>query len=308
MKLTVLVPVYCSENTISKLYESIINVLSDFKEGFEIVFVNDSSNDNSWEIIKSICLDDDRVKGICLNKNYGQHNALFCGIKNSSGELILTMDDDLQHPPQEIIKLLNEIDKGYDVVYGVPRKLTHSFFRNLLSKFIKYIIHVVMGFDHAQKINSFRVFKRNLLNNFLEIQNSKVNIDVLLSWSTKNFSSIDVEHNRRKDGASGYTFRKLINHTLVMMTNFSSIPLKFASYLGFIFSILGFVILIHVLINALFFSNPVPGFPFLASMISIFSGVQLLTLGIFGEYLSNIHIKSISKPMYIIKEFTSKKN
>ena len=144
------------------------------------------------------------------------------------------------------------------------------------------------------------------MEHFNGIQNPKINIDVLLSWSTQNFTSINVEHDKREKGYSGYTTTKLINHTLTMMTNFSSVPLKIASYIGFFFSILGFGLLLFVLIKSLFFSNPVPGFPFLASIISIFSGVQLLTLGLFGEYLSNIHTKSISKPMYIVKEFVNK--
>ena len=306
MYLSIVIPVYCSENTIEELYNNINQSLCKKKYEFNIIFVDDFSLDNSWEVIKTLCLKDKKVLGIRLNKNYGQHNALFCGIKNAKGDLIVTMDDDLQHPPKEIVNLLDEINKGFDVVYGVPKKFNHSLLRNSLSKFVKYIIRISMGFNHAQNINSFRIFKKKLMEHFKEIQNPKINIDVLLSWSTQNFTSIYVEHNKRKKGSSGYTVTKLINHALTMITNFSSLPLKIASYFGFFFSLIGFILLFYVLIKALFFSNPVPGFPFLASVISIFSGVQLLTLGVIGEYLSNIHTKSISKPMYIIKEFTNK--
>jgi len=307
MFLSIVIPVYCSEKIICEVYKKLIQSLSSNNFKYEIIFVDDCSLDDSWNIIKKLCKNDIRLKAISLNKNYGQHNAIFCGIKNSVGDLIVTMDDDLQHPPEEINKLINEIIKGYDVVYGISKKLNHSIIRNFFSNFIKNVIRIFMGFDQAQNINSFRVFKRNLLDDFVNIRNSKINIDVLLSWSTKNFSSIYVRHNKREKGSSGYTFGKLFNHSITMITNFSNVPLKIASYLGFIFSIFGLLVLMYVIITFLFFSYPVKGFPFLASIISIFSGVQLLTLGIFGEYLSNIHSKSISKPMYVIKEIIKNK-
>ena len=166
MYFTIVIPVYCSENTLEELYNNINQNLSKKKYEFDLIFVDDCSLDNSWNIIKSLCFKDKRVKGISLNKNYGQHNALFCGIKSAKGDFIVTMDDDLQHPPKEIVKLLDEINKGFDVVYGVPKKFNHSFIRNSLSKFIKYIIRISMGFNHAQNINSFRIFKKKTYGTF----------------------------------------------------------------------------------------------------------------------------------------------
>lgn len=302
MYLSVVIPVYCSEEILNKLYTKLVDELAKITSEFEIILVDDYSNDTSWKIIKEICSNDKRVKGIKLNKNYGQHNAIFCGIRKAKGEYILTMDDDLQHPPEEISKLIDKIVDGYDVVYGISKKFEHSVVRNILSRIIKYLIKIFMGFDQAQNINSFRIFKQKLMSEFMDVNNPKINIDVFLSWVTHKFGSVEVTHSKRLDGKSGYTIKKLINHSLLMLTNFSSIPLKIASYLGFVFSILGFLILCYVVITSLFYANPVPGFPFLASMISIFSGAQLLTLGIIGEYLSNIHLKSISKPMYKINE------
>lgn len=302
MYLSIVIPVYCSEEILNKLYTKLVDELTKITLKFEIILVDDYSNDTSWKIIKEICSNDKRVKGIKLNKNYGQHNAIFCGIKEAKGEYILTMDDDLQHPPEEISKLVDKINDGYDVVYGVSKKFEHSVVRNILSRIIKYLIKIFMGFDQAQNINSFRIFKKKLMSEFMDVNNPNINIDVFLSWVTNKFGSVEVTHSKRLDGKSGYTIKKLINHSLLMLTNFSSIPLKIASYLGFIFSILGFLILCYVVITYLLYANPVPGFPFLASMISIFSGAQLLTLGIIGEYLSNIHLKSISKPMYKINE------
>jgi glycosyltransferase involved in cell wall biosynthesis len=306
MYLSIIIPVYNSSLTLKKLYNKILSTLESKKFKYEIIFIDDCSNDESWKIITDICNIDKNVTGITLNKNYGQHNSTFCGIQNAKGKYVLTMDDDLQHPPSEILSLIDQIENGFDVVYGTSINLQHTKIRNFLSNLIKSIIKKFMDFSQAQNINSFRIFKRNILESYKNFENSKINIDVLLSWSTNNFSSINVLHNERSNGKSGYTISKLINHSLTLLTNFSNIPLKIASYLGFIFSMFGFIILLYVLITYLFFSYPVKGFPFIASIISIFSGVQLLTLGIFGEYLSTIHSKSISKPLYVVKNTIKK--
>lgn len=302
MELSIVIPVFCSEKILKELHEEIKKNLVQINIEYEIIYVDDASNDNSWQKIIQIINIDNNTIGIKLNKNYGQHNALFCGIKNSNGKYIVTIDDDLQHPVKNIKDLITKIKEGYDVVYANPIKIKQHFIRNLFSKGIKNIMQYFMGLNINQNIDSFRIFKKDILLDYFDYKNSNINIDVLLSWSTDNFSSIKIEHQKRKKGKSGYSIKKLYNHAIKMITGFSNIPLRISSFLGFIFAIFGFFILVYVLTTYFILGSPVRGFPFIASLISIFSGVQLLTLGIIGEYLSTIHSNSISKPVFKIKE------
>ena len=219
---------------------------------------------------------------------------------NSQGENIITIDDDLQNPPKEIINLINRYNDGFDVVYGYSKTLYHGFIRNILSRFIKIIIKYVMGLKTATKISSFRIFKADLIDK--DYNKNYVNIDVLLSWSTSNFSSVLVDHSPRVLGNSGYTISKLIMHALNMLIGFSTIPLRISIFFGIFFSFFGFCTLLYVLIIYFYFGSIVQGFYFLSSIISIFSGIQLLIIGIAGEYISRIYNSSMSKPLYKIRK------
>jgi len=302
MELSIIIPVFCSENILDELNEDIVENINKLNIQYEIIYVDDASHDNSWKKILNIVNTNDNIIGIKLNKNYGQHNAIFCGIKNSSGKYIVTMDDDLQHPSKNIQDLISKIKEGFDVVYANPINIKQNLIRNFFSRGIKLSMKYFMGLDKKQKIDSFRIFNKDIVKEYFEYKNPNINIDVLLSWSTNNFSSININHRKRKKGKSGYSLKKLYNHTIKMVTGFSTIPLRISSFLGFVFALYGFVVLIYVLTIYFIFGSPVRGFPFLASLISIFSGVQLLTLGIIGEYLSTIHSNSISKPVFKIKE------
>ena len=158
MDLSVIIPVYCGEKTVEELHQRLVNILVKSKYSFEIIFIDDSSTDDSWNKIEGLCKDE-RTIGIAMPKNYGQHSCLLCGIKNSKGKYIITMDDDLQHPPEEIPKILEYINKGYDVVYAVPKVFKHSFLRSIPSNFIKMILSQIMDSKQAKNINSFRIFK-----------------------------------------------------------------------------------------------------------------------------------------------------
>jgi len=238
------------------------------------------------------------VRGIQLARNYGQHNALLCGIRSAGGELIVTIDDDLQNPPEEIPKLLTVLAEGADVVYGTPAAETHSFFRNQASRITKLALQSAMGAESASKVSAFRVFRTRLRDAFDAYRSPTVNIDVLLTWGTTRFAAVSVRQDERTVGDSGYTFGKLVNHAVNMMTGFSTLPLQVASILGLLFGSLGIVVLAYVLWNYLKHGSAVPGFAFLASIIAIFSGVQLFTLGIFGEYLARMHFRSMERPPY----------
>lgn len=299
--ISAVVPVFNSEKTLQELYSRLTKSLITHCSDYEIIFINDASQDNSSNAIHSIAENDENVKCIDFNKNYGQHNALLCGIRQAKYEFIVTLDDDLQNPPEEIPILLEKLDQGYDVVYGYPKNEQHGLFRNLASMLTKMALKTTMGISVARHVSAFRVFRTELRDSFSDYKGSFISIDVLLSWGTNSFSAIPVNHEKRVKGKSNYTFRKLVRHAANMVTGFSVLPLQIASIIGFILAIFGLFVLLYVAGRFLLEGSPVPGFPFIASIIAIFSGAQLLAIGIIGEYLARIHFRTMNKPQYVIK-------
>jgi len=285
-----------------ELANRLFSVLSQQGDPFEVIFVNDKSPDNSWDIIAQLNHEKSNIAGINLMYNSGQHCALLAGIRYAHYDTIVTMDDDLQHPPEEIPKLLKPLSLGYDVVYGIPRVLPHSPFRNFSSKFIKLCLSITMKSNIAQQVSAFRAFRASLKDVFADFRSPSPCIDVLLTWGTRNFTSVQVEHEPRKCGISNYSFFKLLIHTLNMATGYSTLPLRLASLLGFFFTFIGLLVLLYVVGRYFVSGNPVAGFPFLASIIAIFSGAQLFVFGIFGEYLARMYERIMDRPGYIIQE------
>lgn len=298
--LSVVVPAYRSAASLPPLLDRLIPVLESFDVPHEIVLVCDDGLDETWKCIQSLVEDRSatRILGIDLMRNYGQHNALLCGIRAAGYDVIVTMDDDLQHPPEEIPKLLDELEKGFDVVYGSPERERHGLARDLASRSVKIALEVAMGVKAARDSSAFRVFRTDLRRAFLSQADSYVSIDVLLSWATTRFSSVRVRHEKRSIGESGYSTRKLLTHAANMLTGFSALPLRIASLIGLVFTLFGGVTLTWVLGRYLIQGTSVAGFPFLGSIVSIFSGAQLACLGIIGEYLARMHFRSMGRPVY----------
>jgi glycosyltransferase involved in cell wall biosynthesis len=302
MQISVVVPVYNSQATLELLINKLKPVLSELYSSYEIILVNDGSSDRSIDIIESIASQDHRIMGIDLMRNYGQHNALLAGIRAASGDVIVTMDDDLQHPPEEIPKLTEMLARGYGVVYGTPAKAEHNTLRLLASHLTKMMLQSSMGADNARNISAFRAFKTELRQAFADYKNPYVNLDVLLTWGTRKFTHVPVKHDPRHSGQTTYTLAKLINHALNMVTGFSTAPLRIASVTGIGFTILGAALLVYVIGRFLIQGVAVPGFVFLASTILLFSGAQMFALGIMGEYLARIFVRNIDRPIYTIRE------
>jgi len=300
--ISVVVPVYNSEGTVSELVERLATVLRRGSASFEIVLVNDGSADRSWEAIQRVAGSNPRVRGIDLMRNYGQHNALLAGIRSANHGVIVTMDDDLQHPPEEIPRLLEKLAEGYDVVYGTPLERSHGLWRNIASRVTKAVLQNSMRSGIAPTISAFRAFRASLRDAFVSYQHPFVSIDVLFTWGTARFAAIPVRHDPRRQGASQYTVRMLITHALNIMTGFSALPLQLASLMGFAFSLFGLGVLVYVVGRYMIHGGSVPGFPFLASVIAIFSGVQLFALGIIGEYLARMHFRLMQRPAYTVRE------
>lgn len=306
IRFSVVIPVYNSATTLETLLGKLASELPNISSEYEVILVNDGSQDKSWEILQGLAQRYPWVQAIKLIRNYGQHNALLCGIRQARNDIIVTMDDDLQHPPEEIVKLIHKLIEGFDVVYGVPLKETHGIWRDFASQVTKIALQKSMGAETARRVSSFRAFRTRIRDAFENYQNSYVNIDVLLTWGASRFTAIPVRHDPRLVGKSKYTFRKLVVHSMNMITGFTVLPLQIASLMGFAFSFFGFLVLAYVIGRYLIQGGSVPGFPFLASTIAIFSGVQLFALGIIGEYLARMHFRLMDRPSYIIGESLSR--
>lgn len=302
--LSVIIPVYRGAESLHELVAELQRVLPTLSDMFELILVDDGSPDNSWQVIQEVARQYAWVRGITMMRNYGQHNALLCGIRSAKHEIIVTMDDDLQHPASEIHKLLKKLDEGYDVVYGSPAQEQHTLWRNLASQITKIALQSSMGVDIARKVSAFRAFRTNVRDAFANYHSPYVSIDVLLTWATTRFAAVDVPHAERKHGTSNYTFQKLVTHALNMITGFSTVPLQIASFIGFAFTLFGILVFIYVVGRYIIQGTPVEGFPFLASIIAIFSGAQLFALGIIGEYLARIHFRTMDRPVYTVRSTT----
>jgi len=300
--LSVVIPVYNSEPILTDLIRFLQDELDKDGALFEVILVNDASVDGSWGVIRTLADQFPWVHGINLLRNFGQHNALLCGIRAACFDRIVTMDDDLQNPPDQIPKLLAKLDGGYDVVYGTPIEGRHGVWRNLASAVTKLALRSAMDARTARHVSAFRAFRTELRRAFADYRSPSVSIDVLLAWGTNRFASVPVRHEPRKAGRSNYTFRKLLAHAANMMTGYSTLPLQLASIVGFFFTFFGMVVLGYVLLTYLIHGRAVPGFAFLASLIVIFSGAQMFALGIIGEYLARMHFRTMERPAYVVAE------
>ncbi len=293
------VPVYNASETLDALVERIAGALAG--EDYEVVLVNDGSADSSWAAIVAAGRRDPRVRGIDLARNYGQHNALLAGIRAARGGTIVTIDDDLQNPPEEIATLLAKLDEGYDVVYGSANERQHGIVRGLATKLTKWSLKVAIGGDAASNVSAFRAFRTELRDAFADFHGPHVSIDALLGWGTNRFTYVPVRHDPRAAGKSSYTLGRLASYALNVLTGYTTRPLRAATLIGIAFTFGGLCVIVSVVVRYFVDGDAVPGFPFLASLIAVFSGAQLLTLGIIGEYLARVHLRVMDQPPYAIR-------
>jgi glycosyltransferase involved in cell wall biosynthesis len=303
---SVIIPVYNSEDSLIELTNRLKSVLNKLFSSYEIIFVVDGSPDKSWNVVQTLAKKDIHIRAFNLMRNFGQHNALLCGILAARYELIATLDDDLQQPPEELPALVKKLDEGYDVVYGTPQQEHHGLFRDLTSVATKKVLASIMGTEHARYVGAFRLFRAEIRQAFENFHGPYINIDVLLSWGTKQIGAVQVTHLPREKGKSGYTIGKLFIHALNLITGFSAIPLRVSSIAGFFFAFVGIIILVYVLVRRIFFSVQVPGFTFLASAIAFFSGAMLFALGIIGEYIARMYFRVMDKPKFVVRETIGK--
>ena len=299
---SIVVPVFRSEKTLNELVNRITKSVSN--KSVEIILVDDASGDETWTTICSIARQNSMVTGIRLGRNSGQHGALLAGVRAAKFQTVVTLDDDLQNPPEEINKLIDALVPGVDVVYGVSTEVKQNYYRRAGSKLVRKFFASALGFNSAVSMSSFRTFRTALREGFNTALGPNVSLDALLTWSTTRFTVVEVKHDERKVGDSHYTFRKLVRFMIDMATGYSALPLRLASALGFLTISFGAVLLVYVIGRPIITGERVQGFPMLASTIIIFSGVQIFLLGILGEYIGRMHFRVMNKPTYMVAETT----
>lgn len=299
---SVVVPVYNGEQALRELTVRVRESLERNGYRHELVFVNDGSKDGSWAMIEKLADEFPNVRGFDLMRNYGQHNALLAGVLKSRNDYIVTIDDDLQHPPEEIPRLLEALEQGNDVAYGKPISREHSLWRNLSSKIAKSSFRIVLGAEMGEYSSAFRAFRSELRRGFVGFADAKLSIDVLLSWSANSVTCVPVDHHPRRHGRSGYTLRQLVVLAFSNIMGYSILPLRIASGLGVGAALFGVLLLVYLVIKRLVQETNVPGFAFIASEIALFAGLQLFAIGVIGEYLARVHFRTMGKPPFVIRD------
>jgi undecaprenyl-phosphate 4-deoxy-4-formamido-L-arabinose transferase len=302
LDVSVVVPVFNSEATLRPLLARLLSALKGTGRAFEVVFVDDGSRDGSWEVLRGLRREHPAaVTAVQLMRNYGQHNALMAGFRHARGALVVTMDDDLQHPPEEVPRLLEAIEAGdLDLVYGTFAAKRHSAWRNLgstlLGKFYQRVLHT------SVTPTSFRVMRRELVRSTFSYRLNFTIVDGLLAWNTQRIGSVQVGHQLRAAGRSGYTVRRLVQMAFNVLTNFSLVPLQVTSILGLLAATSGLAIGVYYLLQSLLQNIGVPGYASIITAVLVLGGVQLLALGVIGEYVGRIHLNINSKPQYIERQ------
>jgi len=299
MNCSVVIPVFYSEGTLGELIARLGTVLPGVSPKFEVLLVNDGSRDRSWETICELAQTYSWVRGINLMRNYGQHNALLAGIRAAVYECIVTMDDDLQNPPEEISALLEKLAEGYDVVYGTPQIKQHDLGRVITSQIARRVLDQVMGNEMVAIGSGFRAFRSELRDAFADYHSPFVVIDVLLTWGTTRIAAIPVRHDKRKAGRSTYSFLKLALLALDVTTSSSSVPLRLVSWVGFGITLIGLGFFIYAVRHILIGAEALTIVEWIGSILVILAGIQLLALGIMGEYFARIHFSVMGKPSYV---------
>jgi undecaprenyl-phosphate 4-deoxy-4-formamido-L-arabinose transferase len=302
-ELSIVIPVYRSEKNLVKLVEQIEQFIYKKIKKIEVIFVNDCSPDGSWKVIQSICNEVKWVKGINLRKNTGQHNAIMAGLNFAKGKVVVMMDDDLQHSPKDVIKLYNKIIEGNDVCYTKYKNRKHPLWKKLGSSFNDRVANFLLEKPRGLYLSSFKAISYEMKDEIIKYTGPFSYIDGLILMNTSNIVTIEVEHHERNEGIGNYTLLTSLKLWMGMATNFSIIPLRLASMIGFFTSFLGLFFGICLVFLKLFIDYPLPwGWSSLVLFILLIGGIQLIALGALGEYLGRTYININKKPQYTIRE------
>ncbi len=305
LSISVVIPVFNEEQSLKELYERLIRVLSAMGRSFEIIFVDDGSRDGSADTLREIAQKDSRVKVVSFCRNFGQHAAVMAGFKYAAGLTVVTLDADLQNPPEEIPKLIKKIDEGFDVAAGNRVERKDSMVRRFPSLLMNLLISKLTGV----KLNDYgcmlRAYRKNIVCYLLEYGEKSVYIPAFTSWLTGNVAEVAVRHEERKHGSSKYNMLRLLRQGFDLVTAYTLMPIQIMSIMGAVFAIAGFFLACYLMSFRLFFGTPSPLTTFISALL-LFSGLTILSIGIMSEYLARIHIATRKMPLYIIKDAGTK--
>lgn len=300
IKISVVLPVFNEAAAIEELYNRLSKVMEEIGELYEIIFIDDGSYDNSLKVLKSVQKMDERIRVVALTRNFGQHAAILAGFNKAKGDIVITMDSDLQNPPEEIPNLLDKLNEGYEVAAGWRTLREDSLFRRLASHIINIIIRGMTGVKLHDYGCMMRAYRREAIDKLLLCHESFRSTPVLVSWLGVSTGEVKISHAPRKTGKSNYSFLKLFRHTWDIITGFSVLPLQIISLIGFIVSIVGFAMGLYMLILRIFLGNDF-GVRSIIALVFFFFGILILGIGIIGEYIGRIYIETKRRPHYIIK-------
>ncbi len=304
MDLSIVIPVYNSERIVPELARRIVDAVATQRlaRDYELILVNDASPDRSWQMIEQACDTYPAVRGINLRINTGQHNAIMAGLRAASGTVIVVMDDDLQHAPEDIGKLTAKIAEGRDLCYAAFRQPQHAAWKTAGSAFRDLTIRALLRVPRGIRISSFKAMTADIAREITRYEGPFPYVDGLALMVTRNVANVDLEHHPRLDGRGHYSLRQSVSLWAKVAMNFSVLPLRVASWLGLGFAALGFLFAVYLIVQQLLFQRiPVPGWASLVIAILIVGGVQLLALGAIGEYLGRAYLHMTAKPQYVIK-------
>ncbi|MEK4325941.1 glycosyltransferase family 2 protein [Paenibacillus sp. FSL R7-0312] len=302
-KLSLIVPMYNEEANIDIFYRTITSTMLKNSYDFEIICINDGSKDNTLSLLKELARNDERIKVIDLSRNFGKEVAMSAGLKYAVGDAIIPIDADLQDPPEVIPLLVNKWHEGYDVVYATRTKREgETVFKKMTAHMFYRVIAKLTRIDIPEDTGDFRLMSRQVVDALNQLPEHHRFMKGLFSWVGYKQTSITYQREARFAGKTSFNYWKLWNFALEGITSFSFAPLQFASYLGFFVSITSFIYMMYLIFSTIFFGNPVAGYPSLMVAILFFGGIQLITLGIIGEYIGRIYNETKRRPLFLVRE------
>ncbi len=302
--ISVVIPVYGQMLNLQALYDRLRQSLSALTEEFEIVMVNDASPDNAWEVIQTLCQSDDRVRGINLSKNFGQHSAITAGIDQCRGDWVVIMDCDLQDPPEEIVKLYRKAQEGYDVVFGKRTERNDSVNKKFFSRLFFWTIRYGCGLEHEPETSNFGIYSKRVVDVAKANENQQMPFIRRLHDLGFKRGHVEVEHAERESGKSSYTISKKLSLALDSIISYSNRPLKLAAAGGFIIAMLSFCFALVLVLQYLLFERPPAGWTSVIVSLYFIGGLLMANLGIMGLYIGKVFDVARNKPNYVVQETT----
>lgn len=297
---SIVVPVYAGTNALPELRERLSVAMQSIGRSHELILIDDRGDPNAWKVISALADAHPEVRGLRLGRNFGQHAATICGLAHAQGDWVVTMDDDLEHPPEAIDSMLQACTEDHPLVYGVFPARTHAWYRNISSELMRWTLKKAFP-DLNDSYTSFRAMRAPLARQLSSFELSKPYIDGMLSWITSSVATVQVTHGERRHGESAYTLKKLIAHAVNIFVTFSHLPLRVASYGGAALAVLSFAYMLFLVFERLTGAITDPGYTSIMSVILFACGIQLFILGIVGEYIGRLMGVTNRRPMYVVQ-------